>query len=276
MMPADDLWLVMCPDGETRSMSLDDLVGHFDAGHLEASALVKAPNDVFWKTIAELAGLDEEEESPATTPDAPAMDVDVDIASLRAPAPAPAPASGVPHPASTGITLAPVVSPVTHAYAAPMMTAPLPPMRSTQFSIDMMMMQQRSSRWRRPAALIAGAVATVTLLIAVASAAASAPAPAIEASNALQAPPALQFTPVPPAPQVVAPAPTSATPAAAPGAKLSEDQKKALAAKDKAAASKSKTRAKAPAAAPRAKSSKASNNTFSKGGDKHDPLNGAL
>lgn len=120
-------------------------------------------------------------------------------------------------------------------------------------------------RWNKRLLAVPAALAAIGIIAFAASASASIDPPAVAAATDLHA----AQTPAPAA------APSPPPPAApAPAAVLTEDQKKALAAKDKKAEAHSKARKAAAAPTKRFAASKSA--PFSKGGSKHDPLNGAL
>ena len=122
--------------------------------------------------------------------------------------------------------------------------------------------------WNRRLLAIPAALAALGIIIAfAASASASSELPAVAVATDLHAP---TSTPAP----VAAPAPPPPAPTTAPASVLTEDQKKALSAKDKKAEAHRK--AKKAAAAPTKRFAASKTAPFSKGGNKHDPLNGAL
>jgi len=122
-------------------------------------------------------------------------------------------------------------------------------------------------RWNKRLLAVPAALGAIGIIAFAAAASASNDPPVVAAATDLHA----AQTPA----QTPAAAPSSPPPAAqAPAAVLTEDQKKALAAKDKKAEAHSKARKAAAAPTKRFAASKTA--PFSKGGSKHDPLNGAL
>ena len=121
-------------------------------------------------------------------------------------------------------------------------------------------------RWNKRLLAVPAALGAIGIIAFAAAASASNDRPAVAAATDLHAA-------QPPAPAAAAPSPASPA-AQPPAAALTEDQKKALAAKDKKAEAHSKARKAAAAPTKRFAASKTA--PFSKGGNKHDPLNGAL
>lgn len=118
-------------------------------------------------------------------------------------------------------------------------------------------------RWNKALLAVPAALAAIGIIAFAASASASSELPHVAAAAELRAA-------APISAPVVAPSPPPAAPAPA----LTEDQKKALSAKDKKAEAHGK--AKKAAAAPPKRFAASKTAPFSKGGNKHDPLNGAL
>jgi hypothetical protein len=54
-----DAWCIRRPDGEIQRGTLDQLQEAFDMGAVDASTLVLAPGTTQWRTLGDLAGLDE-------------------------------------------------------------------------------------------------------------------------------------------------------------------------------------------------------------------------
>jgi hypothetical protein len=67
MADTEELWSILLPSGEVRTGTLDQLDEAFNAGCVDASALVLAPGATEWSTIGALAGLDDE--APAPSPE---------------------------------------------------------------------------------------------------------------------------------------------------------------------------------------------------------------
>jgi hypothetical protein len=62
---AEELWSVRLPTGDIRRGTLDELDAAFEAGHIDANALVLGPNATEWERLGALAGLDGD--APAQT-----------------------------------------------------------------------------------------------------------------------------------------------------------------------------------------------------------------
>jgi hypothetical protein len=108
-MSGDDLWFVKLPNGDVHHVTIDQLDTAFEAGHIDANTLVLAEGSTQWTRLGEAAGLDE------------------------APAPAPTPAV-VYSPTPGPVTMPPLqtvaVAPVARAaYAPPAASRPQPAYR---------------------------------------------------------------------------------------------------------------------------------------------------
>jgi len=55
-------WYVQLPDGEVRTMTLDELVQSFEAGMIDERANVLQMGETEWRTLGEVAGLGEDED----------------------------------------------------------------------------------------------------------------------------------------------------------------------------------------------------------------------
>ncbi len=73
----EELWYVKVADDDVHRMTLDQLDGAFQAGHIDESTMVLPADATKWTKLGELLGLDDVSEAPS-----------------EAPAPAPAPAPG--------------------------------------------------------------------------------------------------------------------------------------------------------------------------------------
>jgi hypothetical protein len=123
-------------------------------------------------------------------------------------------------------------------------------------------------RWSRRLLAVPAALAAIGIIAFAASASASSELPAVAVATDLHAP---DTAPPPAAPTIAAPVVLAPPAPAAPT--LTDEQKKALAAKDKKAEAR---KAKKAAAAPARRAPGSKSAPFTKGGNKHDPLNGAL
>jgi hypothetical protein len=284
----EELWYVKVADDDVHRMTLDQLDGAFQAGHIDESTMVLAADATEWARLGELLGLDDAgEESEA--PDAPPKAVEA------APAPvafayAPPSAPVVPAMAAPAVVAAPTR---TVPVAAVRAVAPAPtfaPNTLRPMSVDLEDGEveapfRRSSRkgWIVGVigvAAVAGGVGFVATRVRAGGAPTAAAAPVV----ASPPPPAVD----PPAPPPT-PAPVTATNAKTPGAgpaeaslmnphftdRFNEDQKLKLLAADKNREQKAKTRhaggGAASHGAPKTKST-----TFTTGGNKYDPLNSSI
>jgi hypothetical protein len=59
-----DVWHVRLASGETRTLSLDELAAGFQSGWIDARTPVLPAGALRWAPLGEVAGLDEEDESP--------------------------------------------------------------------------------------------------------------------------------------------------------------------------------------------------------------------
>jgi hypothetical protein len=232
------LWLVRLATGD-RTMTLDELDAAFAADVLDVDTMVCAPDGDSFMRLGSIAGLD----------DAPASGVEVDFGSAPLPDAYPGP-------------------------HAPILTAPLGPQRFAALSMDLGEAASLRPRWSIRRLLLVPAALAALGIIAVAASASTSSA-SVEAAHTLPANVRTELaataTPIAAAPTATTTAPT--TPATVP----TDDQKTALSAKDKKAEAAKNAKHSAAAAkhATKASSSKSSS-PFSKGGNKHDPLNGAI
>jgi hypothetical protein len=101
-MSGGQLWFVKLPNGDVHQVTVDQLDTAFEAGHIDANTLVLAEGSSQWTRLGEAAGLDEEP--------------------VRAPAYAPAPVqaySPTPAPVVRHVSAAPQVSRAPVSYATP-------------------------------------------------------------------------------------------------------------------------------------------------------------
>jgi hypothetical protein len=79
-----DLWHVRMPNGEVRTLDVDQIDAGYHQGWIKGSTPVLPSGSFEWTTLAKAAGLEEEEPAPySIAPMAlePTYDVDVDLAS---------------------------------------------------------------------------------------------------------------------------------------------------------------------------------------------------
>ncbi len=92
-----DLWYVKLPNGDVHRATLDQIEQAFEAGHVDGKTMVLATGETEWKTLGELAGLDDQ---PAeATPAAPPVQARVPVQSVT-PTPAFATSYAPPQPNS--------------------------------------------------------------------------------------------------------------------------------------------------------------------------------
>lgn len=63
-MGTSDNWYVTAPDGQVKTVTLDQLDAAFQAGHIDEATLVCQVGGTRWQTLREVAGLDETETPP--------------------------------------------------------------------------------------------------------------------------------------------------------------------------------------------------------------------
>lgn len=65
-----DLWYVKLQNGDVHRATLDQIEQAFEAGHVDGKTMVLATGETEWKTLGELAGLDDQpaEAAPAAAP----------------------------------------------------------------------------------------------------------------------------------------------------------------------------------------------------------------
>jgi hypothetical protein len=286
---SEELWYVKLANGDVHRVTLDQLDGAFQAGHIDEGTMVLAAGASIWTKLGDLAGLDDEAEAPAPAPVSYAAPVAPTAPTRAVPVTAP---SAYPAPA---VAYAPVPTYVPRAVAAPAVAPaayvpnslrpmsldlsddldmPLPPSRKGRFFVAVIGL-----------AAVAGAIGFAaqrinipggTDIASVAAAAAMAPPPPA-------ADPIVQAPPTPAALPAAAPigASAAATPAAAAEGsplnpqfttRFNEDTKQKLVAADKTRDAKSKARHGGAHAAPHSKSQ----SVFTTGGNKYDPLNSSI
>jgi hypothetical protein len=233
----DELWRVQLASGEMRIMTLDALDEAFQAGTIDASTKVLAPGADTWSALGDVAGLDgDAAEAPAS--------------------------EGVP-------SLSPMAADIPSSHGSRVSTEPVdlsaydPSFRvPADFEIDENAL--KTSKGRVGALIGAGVLAVVGLLFLGAKVAGNLEGAA--ASNAMR--------------PSAAGAPAAAVDVMdidARAKQLSEDQRKRLLEADKARESTRKARPTTGGAAPgAARPAREKGAPFVNGGDKFDPLNGAL
>ncbi len=296
-MSSADLWFVKLANGDVHHVSIDQLDAAFEAGHIDANTLVLPEGSTQWVRLGEAAGLDDAPQPAAPSPTPAPVTVPTAAASRR-PAPvsyaAAAPVSYAPRAA---LAYAPQ-APVSYAPRAPVSYAP--PANSirpvamdlgSDFDLDVPFTKggSRKGGWVVAVLTLAlvgagvGFAATnggaLSGLPLVAAAAAPAPAPA-PAPPVVQADP-VPATPVAPAapPPPVAQAPLGGTLPSVEASPLSprftEAQKEKLTQADKVREDKAKSRQSSHYSTHSSTTYKSSS-SFSKGGNKFDPLNSDL
>jgi len=302
----EDRFYAQFDSREVELMTLDELAAAFEEGKIHGNTFVCREGDSEWLTLAEVAGLGEDEEPVAEVEAAPVLErrppmperrPEMPVASqTRPPMPERRPEMNTqpaarfqPHsvpPAAPSVSSGPSLS-----------YAPVTSNLDTSLDFDELTMRPKR-RWglvlAAAAVLAVAGGGTVFALngSALASgipdkAALEAAASHSQASLTLSNIQAKPSEPEPAAPVAAAVPSTPAPAAEAPAAEapksggLSEDMKQALLASDKShektkKAKKAKGRAAAASAAPRAKGKVAGSGGFKSGGSAYDPLNGKL
>jgi hypothetical protein len=258
-MSGGELWFVKLPNGDVHHVTVDQLDTAFEAGHIDANTLVLAEGSSQWTRLGEAAGLDE---PPAAMP------------------------SPTPAPVVRPVSVAPVASrpPVAYASYAPPAGSIRPVAFDLGSDLDLDDVPFKKSGGRKgwafaalTLALVGGGVgfaATHGIALGGGGSSNIAAAAAIPMPVPV-APPTPVAAPVPaPAPQAP-PALAGALPSMESGLnpRFTDAQKEKLLQADKARDDQSKSRqASQHTSHPRYKSS----STFTKGGNKYDPLNSDL
>ncbi|MDB4943596.1 MAG: hypothetical protein JWP97_3130 [Labilithrix sp.] len=231
-----DLWRVQLAGGEIRTMTLDALDEAFQAGTIDESTRVMAPGAHAWSKLAEAAGLD-------STPDGA--------------------------PTSEANSLAPMAVDAPFAPSS----AYLPVAERSLPDVDLDALGDDAFKAKK--GKVVAAIALAALLVGGLGFAASKLAPVTAAAaNALQSEAALKGA-------AAQPRPASEEDQAAFNRlqQLTEEQRVKLLEADKAREAREAARRKEHAPAPGARRSgpqPKSGSPFQNGGDKYDPLNGAL
>lgn len=243
-----DVWRVQLGTGEIRAMTLDALDAAYEEGLIDESTPVLAPFAPTWSTLGVVAGI--EDTQPDLTPSLSPI------------------ALSSPPPASATMTDRPVSFEVASA--------------SGELELDL----PEAEELRPRRGLVIGVVATsvvglIALPIAITTIAASSSTPIDVKATSVAAqlpPPAISPLPSAKPREEVEP---KEPPALSPHQLLDEDKKKQLAEADKAREEKArkaaveKAAAAAPATPPKRKNDKVGPALLN-GGDRFDPLNGAL
>ena len=306
----EELWYVKLANGDVHRVTIDQLDGAFQAGHIDESTMVLAAGASQWTKLGDLAGLDDDAAPPvqAAGPISYVPQAAPQVARAYA-----APVPVAPRAAPATYTAAAYAQPASYAapvqqtpYAVAVSTRPAPvaapyvpnslrPMSMDLGDLDDMPFQRKSRAGRFVVAVvglaaIAGGVGFWAQrnhiglgggsdLSNVAAAAAIAAPPPVADPVVAPPPPAAPlpaaFAPTP------APSPVAANAAPSDGSpmnpqfttRLNEDTTKKLLSADKARETKSKSRHSGGGAAP---SSHTKSTTFTTGGNKFDPLNSAI
>jgi hypothetical protein len=278
----EELWYVKVADDDVHRMTLDQLDGAFQAGHIDESTMVLAADATKWARLGELLGLDEGTEE----------------------APYPPPQGSRAHAAPVAFVTAPPVA-VTRAATAPMgypaSIAPAPafmPNSLRPMSLDLEDGEfdapfRRKSRKGWVVAVIGIAAVAGGVGFAATRARASSNDIASTAAAAAKAvpPPAANPEPVP-APAPPPPSPAMATNPGSPTTNASlagvspmsphftdrfnEDPKLKLIAAEKEHEQKAKGRHSGGGGAASHGATKSKSTTFTTGGNKFDPLNSSI
>ncbi len=305
----EELWYVKLADGDVHRVTIDQLDGAFQAGHIDENTMVLAAGASQWTKLGELAGLgDEPEAPPQAVASAPPARAAVQQAAPAYAVPvyaAPAPAQVAPRAVAAPVSYAPAAS-TPYAVAVSARPAAVPayvpnslrPMSMDLGDLDLDMPYQRKSRAGRFVVAVIGLAAVAggigfaaqrahiglgggSDLSNVAAAAAVAAPPPVADPVPVAAPPAAQAAWAP----VASPAPSPSPAANAGGGEASpmnpqftsrfnEDTTKKLLSADKARDAKAKSHHSGGGAAPSTGHTKST--TFTTGGNKFDPLNSAI
>lgn len=299
----EDRFHVQFDSREVQLMTLDELAEAFEAGQIHGNTFVCREGDSEWLTLADVAGLGEEDEPQAEAEAAPVVErrppmperrPEMPVAAeTRPPMPQRRPEMATQPAARFQPHSVPPIAP--SAPAPSLSYAPVTSNVETSLDLDELSMRPKR-RWGlvlAAAAVLAIAGGGTVFAIngsalassipdkAALEAAASQSQASLTLSN-IQAKPIETAAPTPAAPEpVAAAAPAAEAPAAEAAPKsngLTEDMKQALLASDKSRESKKAKKAKGRAAAPapRKGGKVANSGGFKSGGSAYDPLNGKL
>jgi hypothetical protein len=303
----EELWYVKLANGDVHRVTIDQLDGAFQAGHIDEGTMVLAAGASQWTKLGELAGLDDD-----AAPVQPAGPISYVPQAARYVAPTSAAVAPRAAPVSYGYAQpAPYAAPAQQTpYAVAVSTRPAPvaapyvpnslrPMSMDLGDLDDMPYQRKSRAgrfvvavvglaaiaggvgfWAQRAHIGFGGFGGGSDLSNVAAAAAIAAPPPVAEPVAAPAPPPPAFLPAAASP--AAPSPAAANAAASQASpmnpqftsRLNEDTTKKLLSADKARDTKAKARHSGGGSA--ASSSKTKSTTFTTGGNKFDPLNSAI
>ena len=295
----EDRFYAQFDSREVELMTLDELAAAFEAGKIHGNTFVCREGESEWLTLAEVAGLGEEEEEQEALPVAPVVEArppmperrpDMPIAAETRP-PMPSRRPDLPMGGETrppmperrpAMSVAPAAVSVALGSSTPQSFAPV----TSNIAYSSLDLDETLLRPKRRWGLILGAAAGLALVgggtVFALNSGASSPAPVAVAANHSQA--ALTLSNVQPKPsEPAAPAAPSTPEPAAPASdapkasgSLSDDMKQALLAAVKTRHSKvAAKKGRAPVAAPRR--GKAGGSAGLKaGGSAYDPLNGKL
>ncbi len=297
----DDLWLVRLPDGAIRSMTLEALDEAFQAGELDGSTPVQAPDADSFCSLAVAAGLDDEtrgstHDEPQIAMQPSALPVDAASVGHSPPAPDSYRSEAAKANATTAHTTtahattdgdgaelsrdsrdssvpessnAPSLSPMVASLAPPSSTFALDRSRadselppSRTLDLDLDLDEANLRGGKRRMAVTMAFVAVGMVVFGSAiSYVSGTTTPPVAASKRTE--------------EVAAPPPAVDPASAFAKPNLSEEQKKRLAEADKARTGR-KDKSGAPSQAPAKTPTKEAASPFHQGGDKFDPLNGGL
>jgi hypothetical protein len=294
----EELWYVKVADDDVHRMTLDQLDGAFQAGHIDESTMVLAADATEWARLGELLGLDDASEAseephaveaaPLVANVAPAYVAPVPVVAAQPVMTRSAPVATMP------MAAAPMARPISMAPPPAFVPNTLRPMSLDFEDGELDAPFRRSSRKGWIVGIIGvAAIAGGVGFAATRARAGSSDIASVAAAAAMAAPPrpaalpdpVVAPTPAPPAPAVAAPATPAANAGPAEASPMSphftdrfnEDQKLKLLAADKDHEAKAKARhggggGSASHGAP--KSTKST--TFTTGGNKFDPLNSSI
>jgi hypothetical protein len=289
-MSSGELWFVKLPNGAVHHVTLDQLDAAFEAGHIDARTPVLSDGATQWTTLGEAAGLEDAPVAPAPVA-APSPTPAPVVMSVAAPtyAAQPAPVSYAPRqapvsyaPRSAPVSYAPRSAPVSYVPPAANSLRPVAmDLGSDPYLGDVPFKKRSGKGW---------VVAVLTLAVVgggVGFAAANGHL-AIGDSPLVAAAAAPPATPPAPPPRVD-PMPAAApTPPQAPLAgtlpamdsplnpRFNDAQKDKLLQADKVREDRSKARQSSHGYSASTSTKYKSSSTFSKGGNKYDPLNSDL
>jgi hypothetical protein len=282
----EELWYVKVADDDVHRMTLDQLDGAFQAGHIDESTMVLAADATKWARLGELLGLDDAGEESGG-PDGPPQAVEAAPAQVSRAYAAPVPVAVPPVVAAPARTV-PVATVASVAPAPAFMPNTLRPMSMDLEDDALEAPFRRSSRkgWIVGVIGVAAIAGGVGFVATRARAGASSDVTTAAAARVVAPPPPPAVDPPAPPP----PAPVTATNTKAPSAgpaeaspmnphftdRFNEDQKLKLLAADKEHEQKAKARHTGGGGAASRGAPKSKSTTFTTGGNKYDPLNSSI